>query len=235
MKYKLLFILSVVLVSCNKRQDMYRDDVSSSNIDTLQVNKIDSLLSWNINSVPSSLEGYTPAMVVGDWDGTGRRDTLYECYYSRVLKREIVSPLFLYRDKISYDSLVDIASNLDPVIYIVNKNQSMDTITIDARGQLFGMYFLDNKGDLDGDGKDELLYMTNFADWSSVNTYNICSRKNGKWINLYNFAVWEWQFEEGDKNVIKKLPDYKIKITFCNEEAMEDTKIVDLSKIKYTN
>jgi hypothetical protein len=172
----------------------------------------------------------TPTIIAGDWEGTGRMDTLYEYYYSRALKREVVSPLFLYKDQIDYDSLVRTTLKLDPIIYIINKSYPMDTITIDGNGQLFGVYFLNNKGDLDGDGGDELAYMACFADYSNTNTYHIYSRKNGKWVNLYSFPVWEWQFEEGDQHVIQKLPENKIKITFRNNEAMEETKIVALDQ-----
>lgn len=235
---KIFFIIilcSIFLFSCNKAQN---GTARNNNLtDTIQsystLRVIDSI--WgNISSYPSYIEGYTPLMVIGDWDGTGRKDTLYECYYSRKLKRQIVSPIILFEDNdsITYDELVALAIELEPAIYIINKNQQMDTISIDSHNQLFGFYFFANKGDLDGDGKDELLYMVDYADWSSINTYYIYSRKDGKWNELYSFPVWEWQFEEGDKNVIEKLPDNKIKITFRNDEAMEETKIVDLSKIK---
>jgi len=233
--FSITILFSIFLVSCNKAQN--GNAKITSDAYTSQLNPgmryIDSI--WdNISSIPSTLEGYKPLMIVGDWDGTGRKDTLYECYYSRKLKREVVSPLILYRDNdsITYDDLVALTIELEPAIYIINKSYPMDTISIDAHHQLFGFYFLENKGDLNGDGKDELLYMVDYADWSSTNTYNIYSRRKGKWGELYSFPVWEWQFEDGDKNIIEKLPDNKIKITFRNDEAMEETKIVDLNKIK---
>lgn len=226
---KIILLLLVATISCNKKQTANKENVI---IDSIRLADDNVSLTWNVNEVPLSLNGYIPAMVAGNWRGDGKMDTLYACYYSRTLSREVASPSFLYANKVDYDELVDRAMKLDPVIYIVNKNSEMDSITIDVGGQLFGMYFMDNKGDLDGDGRDELLYLVGYADWSSTNTYYILSHKDGKWNILYDFPVWEWQFEDGDENVIRKLPDHQIQITFRNEEAMKETKIVDLSKIK---
>lgn len=227
---KIIILLFIATISCNKNQTANNGNVI---IDSICLADNNVPLNWDIQEVPQSLSGYTPEMVTGNWKGDGKTDTLYVCYYSRALNRAIASPLFLYGDKISYDELVERTMKLDPVIYIINKNNVTDTVaTIDAGGQLFGLYFMDNKGDLDGDGGDELLYLVNYADWSSTNTYYIFSYKENKWNNLFDFPVWEWQFENGDENVIKKMPDHKIEITFRNEEAMEETKIVDLSKIR---
>lgn len=234
-KQKLILLLILTAtISCNKTKGTPVENILST--ETLE-STTDSIpetagSEWDINTIPSSIEGYAPSSVVGNWMGDGIKDTMYTCFFSRKLNREVVSPLVLYGDEIEYDELVGRAVELDPVIYIINRNRAMDTITIDGTNQLFGLYFLENKGDLDGDGKDELLYMVDFADWSSTNTYHIASHKENKWIKLYNFPVWEWQFEEDDNNVIKKLPDHKIQITFRNDESMEETKIVDLSKIQ---
>ena len=223
-----------LITACNSKTEQKRVTEPSDTIDTQlgdssQLAKIQSMLTIENTAFPNA--NFKPMQVAGDWDGQNRIDTLRECFFSKTLNREVISPLYQYgnNDNVDYDELVDLAVKLDPTIYIVNKNRTTDSIVIGTTPQLFGLYILDNKGDLDGDGGDELIVLVNYADWSSTNTCYIYSRKNDKWIELYNFLVWEWQLDE-EEEMITKLPNNKIKIRYRNDESMLDTKIVDLRK-----
>lgn len=184
-----------------------------------------------MEKISSLVDGYKPFKVAGRWRDKNQVDTLSIHLFSRTLNKEMVSADF-FRDEYEYDRLVELMIKLKPVIYVVNDNNPTDTLKIgEDTGQLFGLYFNINDGDLDGDGLDELMYMVDWADWSSTNTFYIASYKNGKWVDLYNFPVWEWQFREGYENVIQKLSGNKVLINFRNDEAEEETKTVDLGEI----
>mgnify|MGYP003623370535 CR=1 FL=1 len=230
MKYiSAIIFLLVFIFSCNNAQKTNAQNDSASDTivsvsDTVQT-VCDEVDANKLTINPQ------PIKVAGRWRNKETIDTLYISLYSRKLNKEIASPLF-FIDKCEYDRLVGFAVELDPIVYIFNNNNPTDTLKIENEsGQLFGLYFAVNEGDLDGDGLDELLYMVDWADWSSTNTFHIASYKNNKWIDLYSFPVWEWQFDEGYEKVIQKLPENKIMINFKNDEAMEETKIVDLSKL----
>ena len=52
------------------------------------------------------------------------------------------------------------------------------------------------RGDLDGDGRDEIGYVVDNADWSNTNTYVVVSYRNDAWTELFRFAIWEWQLPD---------------------------------------
>lgn len=234
----LLILISAVLFSCNnKRQANTQSELLSS--DSIAIATSDSITDFDENDIKdlerisSMVDAYKPFKIAGRWRDKDIIDTLSIHLFSRTLHKEITSPDF-FRGEYDYDRLAELMIKLNPVIYVINENNPTDTLKIgEELGQLFGLYFNINDGDLDGDGRDELMYMVNWADWSSTNTFHIASYKNNKWIDLYSFPVWEWQFNEGYENVIQKLPDNKIMINFRNDEAAEDSKIVDLGEIAH--
>lgn len=133
---------------------------------------------------------------------------------------------------------------------------------ISSGGQLLGLSYLKNEGDLNGDGTDEVSYVVNWADWSNLNTWHLVTYKNKKWTALYSFPIWDWQLPDlpetfnhyglfgledklinttndtinkqieqkllNFKGLVKRIDKNKIQVIFRNEEAEEDTKIVDL-------
>ena len=137
---------------------------------------------------------------------------------------------------------------------------------ISSGGQLLGLSYLKNEGDLNGDGTDEVSYVVNWADWSNTNTWHLVTYKNKKWKELYSFAIWDWQLPDlpetfnqygligleqkiinttnvtmnkriekelkDFKGLVKKVKTNKIQVIFKNNEAEEDTMIVDLKRLK---
>ena len=163
----------------------------------------DTLTSWqktmrDVRKDLPPIMGYR-FVIVGDFNGDGKLDTLAEHYTSGVTGRE--SNKF-YDSLGDYGDLVALAVLKEPYSFVLSNDKRMDTLRISQGGQLLGLSYLKNEGDLDGDGADEVSFLVNAADWSSVSTYHIASYKKGRWREIYSFGVWDWQFPP--------LPDYPI-------------------------
>jgi hypothetical protein len=78
----------------------------------------------------------------------------------------------------------------------------MDTLQISQSPQLFGIAWIRNEGDLLGNGKDEISYVVDWADESSLNTCHIMTYTKDGWKELYGFMVHDWE--------IPDLPDYQV-------------------------
>ncbi len=201
-------------------------------------------------------------VIKGDFNGDGKPEILTEHFFDRLTNKETNK----FYDSLDYDRLVGITVKYkDPFSFVLCDNKSVDTIVIGAGGQLLGLSFLKNEGDLDGEVGDEISYVVNWADWSNLNTCHLMTYKNKGWKELYAFNIWDWQvpdvpetfsefglFGLEDKIIhtikdtvnqrltkelhefpgfIKKIKKNKIQVRFRNDEAMEDTAIVDLKQL----
>lgn len=170
--------------------------------------------------------------VSGDFNGDGQRETLTERYVSSVNNRDTNK----YARGIDFDSLVALAIAKEPHVFLSSSDGMVPVLEIARTGQLFGLQFLKNEGDLDGDGGDDLSYVVEWADWSNVNTWHLVGLKNGIWEELYSFPIWEWQlysdkpaFKEG---LVRKEGDSRIRTIRANfDEGVEDTVVVDLKAL----
>lgn len=228
----IIAILAIVAVSCtNKKQEEKRAGTDTTALET-ENHSLSTLLPSldGDSSVSVNIKSYHPSEVKGNWKADGKEITLKEEYFSRKLQKNII-PAYIYNDVLDYDSVVSITIDLRPALYLTSVDNSIDTLFVSDISQLFGFYLLKNEGDLDGDGGDELGIIVNFADYSSTNYYDILSYKNGKWVTLYSFPIWEWQLDDGTK-LLSKAGNNKIKITFRNDDAVAEEKIVDLSKLR---
>jgi|GEM_PF-6229826 len=82
------------------------------------------------------------------------------------------------------------------------------------------LLFWENLGDLDGDGGEELAYVPNYADHSSINHFQIVSWKKG-WQTPFRFEIREDQLEEGRPFVWAKEKD-RFLFRFVNEQGLEE-------------
>jgi len=126
---------------------------------------------------------------LGDDDG---QDTLTEHCASQQDRTEVAK----YVVDLSYDGLVGRAYRLAPEILVTCSNGAVDTLFIGQAGPAFGLALLMNEGDLDGDGRDEIGYVLDNADWSNTNTYVVMSFGGDVWTELFRFAIWDWQLPE---------------------------------------
>ncbi len=167
--------------------------------------------------------------ISGDFNGDGEKEKLVEHYISQITKKETNKT---FENVIEYSELVDLIAKKKPQSYIVSSNLEIDTLHISSNPHLFGVLFLRNEGDLNNDGKDEVSYVVDWADWSALNTYHIVTFHNGKWIEIASFPIWEWQLDElkDNQGLIKKLKNSEIECYYQNAEAELDTMILKLNK-----
>ena len=138
---------------------------------------------------PIPVFGYRFA-ITGDFDGDGKLEKLKEHYTSNLYNKEINK---FYDGIDDSGDMVDLAIKSDPKSFVLSDNKQIDTLQISSGGQLFGVSYLKNEGDLNGDGTDEVSYVIDYADFSNLNSWYIVTYKNGKWQELYQFPIWDWQ------------------------------------------
>jgi hypothetical protein len=131
-------------------------------------------------------------VIKGDFNGDGKTETLTEHYISGIDKKETNKSY----DSLDYDKLVDTIVKKYPISFITCNNSLIDTLQIDDQVGSFGLSFLKNEGDLNGDGTDEISYVVDWADWSSLNSCNLMTYKNKKWQKLYSIPIWDWQLPD---------------------------------------
>ncbi|MFM1999074.1 MAG: hypothetical protein RL204_1021 [Bacteroidota bacterium] len=223
----------------------------------------DALQSVHVKSeMPTNLKpvfGYR-FVISGDFDGDGKDEKMIEHFYSGIDNKETNK---FYDSLAEYDQLVTLTIAKDPISFVISENENIDTLHIAAGGQLLGLSYCKNEGDLNGDGTDEISYVVDWADWSSLNTWHIVSYKNNEWTELYSFDIWDWQLPNlpetfndyglfGLDNkiinttndsvndlleaqllnfpgLVKKVGRNKIQVIYRNEEAMEDSMVVNLN------
>lgn len=131
-------------------------------------------------------------IISGDFDGDGKQEQLTEHYYSAIDHAETNK---WYAD-IDYEDLVLLTMQKEPYTFLLSDNPRIDTFHISNTTQQLGLSYLKNEGDLNGDGTDEISYVINHADWSSINTWHIATYKNNQWQVLYTFTIWDWQLPD---------------------------------------
>lgn len=127
----------------------------------------------------------------GDFDGDGLADTLTEHFFSNIDHLETNK---YYKD-LDYDLMVKLNDHQSPFSFVSCSNSKIDTLQIGS-GLMFGLSWLKNEGDLNGDGTDELSYVVDLADWSSLNHCTLMTYRNHQWEVLYRFPIWDWQLPD---------------------------------------
>jgi len=183
-----LIIVTILLVSCKKEQEKPALGAAKSVSDTATTQQVDTVAKKPVNSI----WGYR-FVIGGDFDGDGKPENLVEHYYSRRDKKES----YKFYDNVEEDWLVwDSIMKKRPYSFALPDNKNIDTLRISKEKQLYGIAYLKNEGDLNGDGTDEVSYVINYADISGMNTCYIVTYKNKKWQELYSFATRDWEVPE---------------------------------------
>jgi len=166
--------------------------------------------------------------ITGDFDGDGKKEKLIEHYMSRLNNQETYKN---YGDGLDYGDLIKLILKTQPYSFISSNNQKIATLPISEND--FGLFYLHNEGDLNGDGIDEISYIINHADWSTLNTWHLFSFKKKKWVELYHFPIWEWQLSDNDfdgSKVLRKIRTNKIQVTCRDDKDGMHTILVDLNR-----
>jgi hypothetical protein len=189
----------------------------------------------------SLLKKSTPIMgyrfiITGDFDGDKQIDTLIERYTDSLFNKE--APKFYENPDTSfdYDEIIFISEYLNNKSFISWKN-------IKLKGGQLGFHFIENCGDLNLDGKDELLVVEQWPDWSNLNQAYIYTFNQNQWQKIYSIPVWEWQFpptpsatmvpslfgnfqigttrnESSDNQLEKSLKEFKF-MKYYNDQTIE--------------
>ncbi len=179
----------VVLTACNTAsvEKQKKEAKTNPHLGTLKED--------HSNTLPKNIKpvfGYR-FILSGDFDGDGKKERLIEHFFSRLNNKETNK---LYDNLSDYDQLVTLTIKKEPYSFVISDNESIDTLRISSRGQLLGLSYLKNEGDLNGDGTEEVSYVVNWADWSTINTCHLVTYKNKKWVELYSFPIWDWQLPD---------------------------------------
>lgn len=178
-----IIVYSLLIFSCRNEEKKKEFEVN------LITNNFEQLAAENKGKEEGKSRFGYRFIINGDFDGNGKEENLIEHYFSYSENREANK----FISDVDYDSLVVLARKKKPFSYVVSDDTSIDTLKISKNDQLFGLAFLKNEGDLNGDGGDEVSYVVNWADWSNCNTWHIMTYKNRRWIEIYSFPIWDFQ------------------------------------------
>jgi len=129
-------------------------------------------------------------LISGDFDGDGKHENLMEHYHSGLTRNETNK---FYSNLVDFAYLVELTVANQPYSFLLSTTKYMDTLHISSNEQLLGISYLKNEGDLNDDGTDEISFVVDYADWSSVNSCHVMTYKNNHWNKLYSFEIRDWQ------------------------------------------
>jgi hypothetical protein len=166
---------------------LFRSFYSSSSYDLGSGTK--SAHQWLINeSRIKEIFGYR-LTVWGDFNGDGQQEKLSERYLSRKSHAEANK----FYEGLDYGEIVGRTMDKMPESRLVCSDSSIGKFVLSHEPQLFGLSYLQNEGDLDGNGTDEISYVLSYADWSSVNSCHIATYTDEGWEDLATFEIRDWQ------------------------------------------
>jgi hypothetical protein len=167
----LLLIGSLGLLGCNNKPTASLNKTVTTTDNTIKLRPLEKL----------SLDG--------DFDGDGKKDTLFEHIYSNKTMNAIDSAADPFQNdwatvtKWFYDKETD--------VYLTINKKNSDTLHL---GTAQGLYCLINIGDNNKDGKDEIAFVVDRLDDSRTNTCAIYTLCNNKWTLLKELSVNEAAF-----------------------------------------
>lgn len=192
MKHILTLLILVILYNGQIAAQQEVDNVKTNHLagkpltsdDSLKL-KVDTLLR---NSKP--ILGYR-FVVTGDFDGDHRVDTLYERYTDATLQHE--APKYYENPDTNFDygDVIFLNEYLAKASFI-----EWGKLNIKLSGGELGFHYIENCGDINLDGKDELLLVKQWPDWSNINHAYIYTLEHNEWKEIFAIPVWEWQFPE---------------------------------------
>ena len=144
--------------------------------------------------VDSELKISTPILgyrfvIFGDFDGDHITDTLIERYTDST--SQIEAPKYYENPDTNFDyfDMAYLNEYLGKESFIEWKK-----LNIKLSGGQMGFHYIENCGDINMDGKDELLVVNQWPDMSNLNHAYIYTLEKNNWTEIYAIPVWEWQF-----------------------------------------
>lgn len=182
----LLYLFTVLLIaSCDKRLKTVSDN---SEIDKSMTKTTDNVSKTTDDKI--KLHKLEKLFVVGDFNGDGRQDTIFQHNYSRLTKTEIEYTADPFQN--DWDSVVKWFYGQEVELYLTSNVSKQDTLRL---GIALGLYCLINIGDNNADGKDEIALVVDYLDYSLLNSCKIYSLCKDIWKNLKLFGIHEGSFD----------------------------------------
>ena len=129
--------------------------------------------------------------ITGDFNGNGNVDTLHERYISLIDSQETNKYA-----AVSYWEMMEMAHRKQPAVQLRSSDTSIPDLFISTiTGQLFGLSYLRNEGDLDQDGRDEVGIVVDWADASFVNGFVIYSLRDTGWVVRWASEIRDYDLE----------------------------------------
>lgn len=181
MDTKLLFVLAgcLIVAACNRRERQPEQKQTIPPV--IPITK-------KVKKQPVPIWGYR-FRITGDFNGDGKQDTLTEHFVNGITHREMNK----YFDLGGNEDVYDEARFLEPyhVRSFASSGDKKIRPLLNDSDCGFGFRYLHNEHDLDGDGADEVSYITDYADFSTINFLEIMTYKKGHWYYLYSFVMHE--------------------------------------------
>lgn len=242
MKLGVLIGLLLLLISCQTRQKSEQSDAEIlAKADSLQRIRQDSIATakeklreqTRLDSLAAIVKSKpiwgSRMTVMGDFDGDGTQDTLFERYISRLTGKETNKDYDWSGNELG-DGCCDwlfykqrwIAEK-DPLVRLVSKNPKIKPFDVEGGGAQNGFDYLKNAGDLNGDGTDEIAYYIYDVDMSMMNSCALATYKNGKWKEVHHWDIMESDFfyEQGEPRPNPTYVKKKNGKVYCNERDWE--------------
>lgn len=184
-----IFTLTLGLISCNSLTEKTADNSTApKTVDSkIKLHKLEKLF------------------VVGDFDGDGKKDTIFQHNFSRLTKTEIEYSADPFQNE--WDTVVKWFYEQDANLYLTINKSNQDTLHL---GTAQGLYCLINIGDNNADGKDEIALVIDYLDFSRVNSCKIYTLCKDKWTLLKEFGIHEGSFDFTTDNapIFESIKDY---------------------------
>ncbi|MDJ1504227.1 hypothetical protein [Xanthocytophaga agilis] len=191
-KFLFFILFCIVLPSCHTSTEHTESLKDTTHKKEPATQDLFAKINESISDSVKPIVGYR-FCIQGDFNGDGHKEVLTEHFINGITHKETNK---FYQGLKDYDQLVALTIQKNPESFFTCSDPQIDTLAIASGGQLLGVAFARNEGDLNQDGTDELSYVVNWADWSNINTYVIMTYQNGKWEELYTFGIWDWQLPD---------------------------------------
>jgi len=211
-----------VLAKPDSMQQLRQDSIAKAEQKQKAAARLDSLAAL-VKSKPVWGERMK---VVGDFDGDGAQDTLYERYISLLTGKETnkdydwsgnelgdgVDWLF-YQQKW--------VAEKNPLVRLESKKPTIKSFDVESGGCQNGFVYLKNVSDLNGDSTDEIAYYIYDVDMSMMNSCALATYKNGEWKEVHHWDIHEGDFfyEEGKPKPDPIYIKQKNGKVYCREMA----------------
>ncbi len=156
--------------------------------DKKKVSDTDSL-GADIKSISPGLKSNTDDRysIIGDFNGDKIPDTLFESYISALTNSETTK----IPDSNNWENNISLIIKNKPITRLYTNLRGIDTFVVSVAPQQSGLFHFRNLGDLNADGKDEIGYAIQWADYSNINTYYVITLDGKRFIPIMDFRINE--------------------------------------------